>query len=303
MRSVQQTERRTRAVEAQTRDMRAYVRAVHAYLQGHDAAAARIARRLAHRPGMPDAQYLLGLLYLRGRGVERDQAVGLAWIERAAAGGSALAEAELASRYFSGNGVPRDPHLARGWARKAGTHGQLRGQRVLCALDFRAHRTPGARHWCGKAARRGDALSQFFLARLLQDTGPQQARRHARNWMQRAAKQGWLPAQTKLGDYYHDGVGGSRNDRRALYWWRRAAGRGNARAQVALARAYANGWGIKRDPLSAYVWLCRARAQGIDDHRLRHRLRRDLSAGQRRRAAHLARSIGNQRGAAPTSDQ
>lgn len=303
MRSVQQTERRTKAIEAQTRNMRAYVRAVHAYLQGDDAAAASTARRLAHRPGMPDAQYLLGLLYLQGRGVERDRAVGLAWIERAAAGGSALAEADLASRYFSGNGMPRDLHLARGWARKAGTQGQLRGQRVLCALDFRAHRTHEARHWCGKGARRGDAVSQFFLARLLNDPGPQQNRRQARAWMQRAAKQGWLPAQTKLGDYYHDGVGGSRNDHRALHWWRRAANTGSARAQVALARAYANGWGIKRDPLSAYVWLCRARAQGVNDHGLLQRLRRELSAGDRRRAAHLARNTGNQRGTARTPGQ
>jgi len=215
----------------------------------------------------------------------------LAWIERAAAGGSALAQADLASRYYEGRGVPRDMNLARHWALKAAPRGQRRAERVLCALDFHEHRLNEAQHWCLKGAAHGDAMAQFFLARLLKRGGTPTNEHRARHWMQQAAAQGLLAAQVRLGDYYHGGVGGQRDDRQALSWWLRAARAGNARAQLATARAYANGWGVKPDALVAYAWLSVANSQGVNNPALRHTLQRRLNAHQRVEAKRRAQAL------------
>lgn len=287
----QEALRASKAAEAQTRKSRAYVDAVHAYLQGNDARAAKIAKRLAYESDQFDAQYLLGLLYWQGRGLPRNKPLGLAWIERAAAGGSALAQADLASRYLQGHGLPRDPFLARRWALKAATRGQRRAESVLCVLDHHDHRQGAARQWCQKGAEQGDALSQFFLARTLGQSATPADKRRARHWMRQAAAQGLIPAQLHLGDYFHEGIGGKRDNRQAIRWWRQAARAGNGRAQLAVARAYAKGWGVKPDAFTAYAWLLAASRSNAQDSTLRRALQNQLTAQQRLKAKRRSHAL------------
>jgi TPR repeat protein len=51
--------------------------------------------RLAAQQGLAIAQYDLGLMYVRGRGVVRSRSEGIRWIKRAAAQGHAEALAKL----------------------------------------------------------------------------------------------------------------------------------------------------------------------------------------------------------------
>ena len=125
----------TRRAEHETKLKTDYVHAVNAYLKGDDAHAARLARGVIKEHGPVGAEYLLGLLYCRGKGVKRDCPVGLAWIERAAVGGSTLAQADLAWRYYEGKGLPRDRVMARRWAEPAARRGNVTARRVLCALQ------------------------------------------------------------------------------------------------------------------------------------------------------------------------
>ncbi len=125
----------TRRAEHDAKLKSDYVHAVNAYLNGDDARAVRLARSVIEEHGPVGAEYLLGLLYCRGNGVKRDCAVGLAWIERAAVGGSTLAQADLAWRYYEGKGLPRDPLMARRWAKPAARRGNVVARRVLCALN------------------------------------------------------------------------------------------------------------------------------------------------------------------------
>lgn len=57
------------------------------------------------RPGLPEAQYRLGLMYVEGRGVKPDRQQGLKLIEGAAKAGSAVAEQALQS--LQANPEPR----------------------------------------------------------------------------------------------------------------------------------------------------------------------------------------------------
>ncbi len=117
--------------------------------------------------GQAASQYDVGMMYLKGRGVNQDAAQGRQWLEKAAAqshkkaitrlaillfkgeGGapdytrarqllgsasesSALAQYYLGEIYASGKGVPRDPRIAMQWYRKAADNGfNMAGGKVI----------------------------------------------------------------------------------------------------------------------------------------------------------------------------
>ena len=53
-----------------------------------------------------NAQVQLGVIYLRGDGVAKDDAEAVKWLRKAADQDSSLAERYLAEMYFKGRGVP-----------------------------------------------------------------------------------------------------------------------------------------------------------------------------------------------------
>ncbi|HKD79067.1 MAG TPA: tetratricopeptide repeat protein [Candidatus Angelobacter sp.] len=95
---------------------------------------------------------------------------------------------------------------------------------------------------------------------LAQDTG------QALAWYQKAATQGYAPAQNNLGDLYWRGWGGvQKDDSQAITWYRKAAVQGYAPAQNSLGYFYQNGWGgVPKDDSQALAWYQKAAAQGYD---------------------------------------
>jgi TPR repeat protein len=67
----------------------------------------------------PKAQYLLGLLYYRGKGVDQDMAEGIDWLKQAAGNGSYRAAAELGQIYLAGAGVERNETEAMKWIKRS----------------------------------------------------------------------------------------------------------------------------------------------------------------------------------------
>lgn len=61
------------------------------------------------------AQYYLGEMYLRGKGVERDFETAAVWYTRSAENGYPQAQAALGSMQMLGLGVPRHPSSAYFW--------------------------------------------------------------------------------------------------------------------------------------------------------------------------------------------
>lgn len=106
---------------------------VSAYEKG-DLQTALRAWRPAAEQGDALAQYNLGALYARGRGVEKDLGEAAKWFRLAAEQGNGLAEYYLAMLYASGNGVTRDTAQAAHWFRKAATHGVVQAQAELKKL-------------------------------------------------------------------------------------------------------------------------------------------------------------------------
>jgi TPR repeat protein len=79
-----------------------------------------------------DAQYRLGLLYGAGRGVEKDEQLGMQWVRKAAGQGQAQAQYFMAAAYSRGlYGLKRDDIAAADWLRRSARQGNVEAQYAL----------------------------------------------------------------------------------------------------------------------------------------------------------------------------
>lgn len=166
-------------------------RGVAAYLRGDHSQAHELLLPAA-REGAPDAAYVVGLLELRGCGVDSDVESGRDWLRRAAEAGQAQARAAL-------------DRLARAGAAPA--------RHCFASPD-----------WYRAAAEAGDNHARFQLAQLyLRGHGVERAPREAARWLGLAAAGGLPLAQANLGALYANGVGVPRDDIHAYLWLHLAA--------------------------------------------------------------------------------
>jgi TPR repeat protein len=145
----------------------------------------------------------------------------------------------------------------------------------------------------------GDKRSQYRVAVMLRDGRMGQKELGAAlTWMERAAKDGYPPAQLALGRMHAGGIGvrqdysaaakwygaaaGFGKHREAQYefgnlyfygrgigqdyseaikWFRRAALRGHAGAQIFMGSMYEKGWGTEQNLAESYAWYRLAAAQ------------------------------------------
>ena len=82
--------------------------------------------------GDPDAQYALGALYSRGRGVNRNQDKANEWYLIAARNGQVEAQYRMGIRFRTGDGLPKDFVRAYRWLRLASSNGH---RKALGAAD------------------------------------------------------------------------------------------------------------------------------------------------------------------------
>lgn len=103
--------------------------------------------------------------------------------------------------------------------------------------------------------------------------------------LQQMAQQGSAAAENALGLRYFEGDeknGISRDEREAFRWFNKAAQDGNLSAQAKLGFLYSTGSGIPKDLNQAYFWAVLARARGNEGSRA---LATVLASGMRRRQA------------------
>ncbi|TQV85774.1 tetratricopeptide repeat protein [Aliikangiella coralliicola] len=72
-----------------------------------------------------ESQYILGISYYRGEGVEKDWVKSAYWYKRAAEQGHADAQDALGSMYEKGEGVAKNSDQAHFWYRKAAEQSQV----------------------------------------------------------------------------------------------------------------------------------------------------------------------------------
>ena len=155
--------------------------------------------------GDPNAQFSLAVLYLSGRGVERDVAKALDLHRKAADQGLVAAEHGLGVFYYQGMGVKQD--------------------------------YAEALKWFGRAAAKGFAESEFNLGVMyFNSEGVRRDEIEVVKWISLAAARKFAPAQYRLGRMYEAGVIFATNPDAALHWYRQAEANGSRQAAAARAR-------------------------------------------------------------------
>ena len=145
--------------------------------------------------GDPRGENGLGVLYLRGHGLERDPERAFALFRSAARKGLRTAEKNLGELYAEGVGVPRDDVAAV--------------------------------HWFGLAAAQGDAGAQLSLGVMYAEgRGVAQDYSRAMDWLRESAGQGNAEAQANVGHLYRAGYGVERDYVLAYAWYGVAAASG-----------------------------------------------------------------------------
>ena len=81
----------------------------------------------AAEQGVAQAQYNLGVMYAKGRGVRQDNVEAVRWYRQAATQGLAQAQYNLGVEYETGRGVHQDLALAQEWYGKACQNGDQDG--------------------------------------------------------------------------------------------------------------------------------------------------------------------------------
>jgi TPR repeat protein len=121
--------------------------------------------------GNAQAMGVVGLMYRRGLGCEKDQVQALKWLEKGAQKGDADAENNLGFLYFEGSGVKQDDTEALKWFRKAALQGLASAEGNLGLMYGRGtgvHKDYAfSLDWFKKAAGQDDADSQVNLAQML----------------------------------------------------------------------------------------------------------------------------------------
>jgi TPR repeat protein len=194
------------------------------------------ALRLLADGGNADAQYVLGLRYESGTGVEADGTQAVTWFRQAADQGHPDAQFSLGIIYATGLGVgvSQDLDLAAEWWRRAANQGH-----------------PAAQANLGLMYASGQGVAQ--------DPGQAVA------WYRKAANQGLAEAQFAMGVAYASGVGVAQDFAQAMIWYRQAADQESASARYSIGVMYANGEGVNADLSRAITWLRPAAEQGLVD--------------------------------------
>ena len=110
-----------------------YQEAVDAYNREDYKTAHKLFLELAEQ-GVVKAQYKLGLIYGKGKGVAKDYSKAIKWWNLAADQGNGKAQVNLGWMYEMGKGVPKDAQKAANWYQLASNQGFAKAQEKLNLL-------------------------------------------------------------------------------------------------------------------------------------------------------------------------
>jgi TPR repeat protein len=167
-----------------------------------------------------EAQYLLGQLYLKGKGVNKNPNMFMELNIKSARNGYKKAQYQYGARYEKENNI---------------------------SMAF---------EWYKKSAEQNYPLAQYKLGECyLRGKGTYIDEEQALIWFKKAAEQNNMYAQNQLGLYYED----QDEMDEAFKWYLKASENGNFDAMDALAYCYENGYGIKKDLEEAKKWYSEAK--------------------------------------------
>jgi TPR repeat protein len=210
----------------------------------------------------------LGLYCIRGYGVVKDEARGLALGRESAAAGSCFGQFAAGICYDNGyGGVAWDSAEAVRLYRLAAEQGHAAAQFNLGSMfedgQGVAQDYAEAVRLYRLAAEQGHAAAQNILGSMFEDgQGVAQDYAEAVRLYRLAAEQGFSIAQVNLGYMFEQGKGVAQDYAEAVRLYRLAANQGDADAQNILGVMFESGRGVAQDRAEAIRWYRLAAAQG-----------------------------------------
>jgi len=223
-------------------------------------------RDLARR-GHAFEQNQLGIASMLAIGPDYSEKEARQWFERAAQGGYAPAQVNLAVMYANGWATPVNYGAALHWLQEAANQGFARAYYNLGILFMNGQgvrqNDQEAFRWFEKGAQDNDSYAQTNLGYMYdQGLGCDHDAKAAVNWYRKAANAGNPLGENNLADMYLKGEGVLRDDAEASRWFQRAAEQGSTAARIKLGLMYSEGLGLAKDPETAYMWVLSASLAG-----------------------------------------
>lgn len=226
---------------------------------------------LSHRQSMamrvPIALLLLALPLGPAWAAQPMKWENLMLMKAAAEKGDAEAQFLIGLQYKAGDGVDKDGAEAAKWLRKAAESGHTEAQNALGAMQA-ASSEPSevaeAEKWLQAAAGQGNTDAMLNLGTLYaRNPGGPSDTAEAMRWYLKAAEAGQAGACMALAEIYARGQGVARDPAQALHWYRKADELGNTDARLVLGRIEAVTKAVTDDPDKAPAWW-RAEAEKGD---------------------------------------
>ncbi len=178
--------------------------------------------------------------------------------------GDSVAQYDVGAMYQKGRGVKANRDKAIEWYTRAADQDSRKAASRLKLMKSNEARFSAA----AVSASRGEVDSQFDLGKMYEKgIGTSIDYRQAREWYGKAAAAGHAKASFSLGLMYHEGTGVKRNNKTAFKWFNDAAGQGSTPAQYYLGKLYASGSGVRRNYTKALDWYSMAADGGFGQAR------------------------------------
>lgn len=218
-----------------------------------------------------DGQFSLGVRYLKGEGIGQDIPKGLFWLRKAAGKEHPMALFVLGQLYVAGYGVDKNLELGAKLYREAAKRGVPAARAALAQLQ-----PAGAQENVENAesanAESADPESVYNSGIEALNDADRDLTKQAISMFEKAAAQGYIRAQAKLGEIFFQGKRTRRDYDAAFVWYQAAAQGGDADSQYWLGEMYRRGLGTSPDNALAAKWFRQAA-------RLGHPMARDRMGG------------------------
>lgn len=211
------------------------------------------------------AMYELGTL-----GVTKSSEQSLLWTMKASEKNEPVAQLAIGLRYLTGTEVPRDDIAGERLLLKAAASGFPDAIDALSGFYVMATRYVDALRWLHIGAANKQGVSYGWLAFMYGNGhGVTRDTAEAFRWVTLAAEQKLPGSQYQLGRLYANGDGVKSDVLAAAKWYRMAADQGYADAQAAMATCYEFGLGVSANEVESLRWRKMAAKSGSTAAQLR----------------------------------
>jgi len=200
---------------------------------------------------LAETEAKLGWMYHRGWSVEKSAKEAVLWYRSAALRGHPTAQNNLGQLYAKGEGVAQNYSEAEKWYLIAAEQGHARAQYNLAMLYVNGNQGVDqdyvvAEAWLYFASQAGFGEAKKEIVLLKRQMSTEQI----------------TMAANRIGVFYQQGIGVTKNNEKAVSWYEKAARSNYAAAQFNLGLLYQKGMGVMHDESQAVAWYSKAAKQG-----------------------------------------